>query len=57
MLKNQNIVVVKHIVKRQNESEFKIIVQTLLNCSNFYSSPTPSSNLGTFIVNTVLLSN
>jgi hypothetical protein len=32
-----------------------IIVQTFLNCSNFYSS-TLSSNLGTFIVDTRLLS-
>jgi pantothenate synthetase len=45
-----------HIVKRKNESEYKIIVQTFLNCSNFYSSPTLSSNLGTFIVDTTLLS-
>lgn len=56
MLKNQNIVVVRHIVKRQNESEFKIIVQTFLNCLHFYSSPTLSSNFGTYIVNTALLS-
>jgi hypothetical protein len=45
-----------HIVKWQNESDYKIIVQIFLNCSNFYSSPTLSSNLGTFIINTTLFS-
>jgi len=56
MLKNKNIVILKYIVKRQNESEFKIIVQKFLNCLNFYSSPILSLNLGTFIVDTSLLS-
>ncbi|CAI6363897.1 unnamed protein product [Macrosiphum euphorbiae] len=56
MLKNQNIVVVRHIMKRQNEFEFKIIVQKFFNCLNFYFSPTPSSNLETFNINTALLS-
>jgi len=56
MLKNKNIVVVWHMVKQQNKSDFHIIVQKFLNCLHFYSSPTLSSNLGTFIVNTLLLS-
>lgn len=56
MLKNLNIVVVTHIIKRQNESEFKLIVKKFLNFSNFYSSPILSSNVQSFKVNTTFLS-